>query len=293
MFNLLRIEHNKRNLSKISGQSLVELIIGIGIASIVLGSVVGAVILSVRINKQSITSGVASGLAQELLDDVRSYSGGSWARLYGVDVKGATSTYYMMSSDSIVFADIAGNIGCTNSLQLDAFGYPVVSYYNNNYIHQDLKILHCNDVNCAGGNESIVSVDTAGVGEYNSLQLDASGYPVVSYYDEINYDLKILHCNDVNCSGGDESIVSVDTVGDVGRYNSLQLDASGYPVVSYYNNINEDLKILHCNDANCAGGNESIVSVDTRRDVGLFNSLQLDASRSEERRVGKECRSRW
>ena len=132
--------------------------------------------------------------------------------------------------------------------------YPVVSYGGGG----NLKILHCNDVNCAGGNESIVSVDTVGtVGEYNSLQLDASGYPVVSYYDGTNGDLKILHCNDVNCEGGNESIVFVDTVDPpamVGLCTSLQLDASGYPVVSYWDYasfLNGNLKVLHCDDKNC------------------------------------------
>ena len=84
------------------------------------------------------------------------------------------------------------------------------------------------------------------------IQLDANGFPVVSYIDNENGDFRIIHCNDVNCAGGDESISAVG----VGEPSSMSLDANGYPVVSY-DTSNGDVKILHCNDVNCAGGDES------------------------------------
>ena len=128
----------------------------------------------------------------------------------------------------------------------------------------------------SGGAAIIADTGTGDVGTYTSLVLDASGYPVVSYYDATNKDLKLVHCNDAACAGGDESITAPDTADNVGLYTSLTLDASGFPVISYYDQTNFALKVMHCNDANCTGGNESITTPDYG--AGLYSSLALDTS---------------
>jgi hypothetical protein len=145
---------------------------------------------------------------------------------------------------------------------VDATGGPVVSYQD--ATNGDLRIAHCNDANCAGGNESIATVDQPGnVGLYTSLELDSTGKPVIIYYDATNGDLKVAHCNDADCVGGDESLASVDQLGAVGFFTSLALDAAGNPVISLHDNTNLDLKVAHCNDGDCAGGDDRIVTVDT------------------------------
>ncbi len=180
---------------------------------------------------------------------------------------------------SITSPDAAGSVGLYTSLVLDGGGNPVVSYSSSSIGNLHLKVLHCNDSNCAGGGESIESPDTGGnVGLYTSIVLDSSGNPVVSYSDSTNFDLKVLHCNDSNCAGGDESIESPDTGGNVGLFTSIVLDSSGNPVVSYHDLTNRDLKVLHCNDSNCASGDESIESPDTRGIVGEYTSLVLNSS---------------
>jgi Ca2+-binding RTX toxin-like protein len=159
---------------------------------------------------------------------------------------------------------------------LDAAGEPVISYFDGS--NTDLKLVHCNDADCAGGGESSVTVDNAGfVGAYGSLELDAAGNPVISYNDASNGDLKLAHCNDPNCIGGGESIVALDSAGNVGLFTSVELDAAGEPVISYFDASNTALKVAHCHDANCAGGGNSIVTVDNGGDVGRHSSLQLDA----------------
>ncbi len=140
-----------------------------------------------------------------------------------------------------------GDLGWYTSLVLDTDGNPVVGYYD--FTNGNLKILHCDDPNCAGDeSKNISSPDTTGyVGAYLSMKLDPEGYPIVSYFDATNSNLKILHCDDPNCAGDESGNIKVlDSSGEVGLYTSLALDAAGNPVVSYYDFTNGDLKIVNC-----------------------------------------------
>jgi hypothetical protein len=164
---------------------------------------------------------------------------------------------------------------------LDAGGNPVVGFYDgDNATSGVLKLLHCNDANCDGGDDSIETADGAGhVGREISLVLDAAGYPVMVYEDVINDKLKVTHCNDADCAGGDESTTTPDndsnTILPSGR-RAIALDADGYPVIVYQDVTNDLLKLMHCNDEDCAGGDESIVLPDPTSEA-LSSSLALDA----------------
>jgi hypothetical protein len=180
-------------------------------------------------------------------------------------------------ADSIEKVDPDAYMDSPSSLALDSRGNPVVSCFNSS---RHLKVLHCNDVNCAGGDESIQIVDADSEFESASLALDSSGNPVVSYIDRTGRHLKVLHCNDANCAGGDESIESVDVTAP-NSSTSLALDSSGNPVMSYEALVSNtdraitELAVLHCNDVNCAGGDESIETFGVRSN---YSSLELDSN---------------
>jgi hypothetical protein len=138
-----------------------------------------------------------------------------------------------------------------------------------------LRVMHCNDPNCADANESVTTPD-ASPGITPSLALDALGRPVIAYHTgPTTRDLKVMHCDDVNCAGQNESITTPDSAGDVGRDPALML-VGGNPIVTYRDETNGDLKLLACNDLDCAGGDDFIKPLDTAIDSGKNSAPTTD-----------------
>jgi hypothetical protein len=178
------------------------------------------------------------------------------------------------SSSSNQIIDINSITGLYTSLALDSSGFAVISYFDMS--NADLKLIHCTNTSCSTSVITPVDGALGDVGKYTSLALDASGFPVISYYNEWNGDLRVVHCGDANCSAGN-TIATPDLTGNTGQYTSLALDASGDPVVSYYSVTDTALKVLHCGNPTCMAGN-TITTPDSSGTVGQYTSLALDAS---------------
>jgi hypothetical protein len=158
-------------------------------------------------------------------------------------------------------------------MALDGDGNPVVAYS----VESDaVRVMHCNDPDCAGNDESITLHDD--LTEAPSLVLDGAGNPVVAYHVVTGAPFKtgavrVMHCNDEDCSGGGEPVVTVD---GTGTWPSLRLDSMGGPVLAYYSGgATGDLEVMHCDDPNCAGG-DSPVTIDGTNNTGFEPSLLLD-----------------
>ncbi len=115
------------------------------------------------------------------------------------------------------------------SLVIDSSDHPCISYYD--YEGNDLKYAHHDG---SGWHYEIVDNSSEGVGMWNSLALDSVGRPHVSY---CKWNLELSRLEGLKYAYRDDTgwqIENVDLIGAVGSYNSLALDSSDYPHISYY-----------------------------------------------------------
>lgn len=114
-----------------------------------------------------------------------------------------------------------------------------------------------------------IAIDAAGdVGEFASVTIGADGLPIVSYYDRTNGDLKVAHCETIDCA--EATVTTLDATGDVGQYTSIGI-VGDLPVIAYFDVTNLDLKLARCDDAACTSAELSVL--DAVGDVGRFASL--------------------
>ncbi len=108
------------------------------------------------------------------------------------------------------------------------------------------------------------------VGRYASVTVGVDGLGLISFWDETNNDLKVAHCNDVQCTSA--TITTLDS-GDVGQYSSVAIGTDGLGLISYYDGTNQDLKVAHCNNTLCTSA--SITTLDSTGAAGLDTSLAI------------------
>ncbi len=117
---------------------------------------------------------------------------------------------------------------------------------------------------CGASGGTVTSI-TAGtdVGQYTSIAVPADGLPVISYYDVTNLDLKVAKCTIASC-GAFSPPVTVDGTGgaNVGKFTSIAIGANGFPVIAYFNDSSNALKVAKCVTAGCVGSFNVINAVD-------------------------------
>jgi len=163
--------------------------------------------------------------------------------------------------------------GVPSSVTISADGLPVISYhYSTSANIGYLSILKCGDAACNTGN-IITTIDEHAeikVGLNNSITIGTDGLPIISYYDTINQDFKVLKCGDAACSAGNTN-TNVDSAGNVGMYTSITIGTDGLPVISYYDSTNQDLKVVKCGNVACSSGN-AMTTVDSTGNVGQYTT---------------------
>jgi hypothetical protein len=189
------------------------------------------------------------------------------------------------SGNTLTAADTAGYAGQYFSITVPADGLPVIGYFNGS--KNDLKVMKCGNASCTSGN-SFTTVDSSGfeVGLFPSVSVPSDGFPVLAYYeldpvDIVTYYvyLRVTKCGNESCTSGNTT-TRVDSLGKMGQVNdyrtSIAVPADGHPVISYFDDIENDLKILKCGNAACTSGNTA-TTVDSIGFAGTFSSLSVPA----------------
>jgi hypothetical protein len=125
------------------------------------------------------------------------------------------------------------------------------------------------------------SVAWSGVTGAPDFQARVSGVCAVgSTIRAINADGTVVCQSDapLNRVGGPvhNTLTTVDSIpsGDTGRYTSITIGADGLPVISYYDVTNQDLRVAHCEQADCSG-TPTLTTVDSTGDVGKYSSIAI------------------
>lgn len=166
-----------------------------------------------------------------------------------------------------------------SALQLDGSGFPMIVF--DDITNDDLEFVHCNDVDCAGANETVTSIETTNlVGGYASMALDSSGFPIIAFWDETNFGLRVVHCGNANCSSGNTAnAITMTNSGELGfTENEIKLNSSGYPVILSQQSGSWNMVLVACNDVNCSGGDETISTIRDEDYINFYHALELDSS---------------
>ena len=114
----------------------------------------------------------------------------------------------------------------------------------------------------------------ANTGQYSSTTIGVDGFPIIAYYDQGNLNLKVAHCDNIQCSTS--TAVLLDSTGDVDKFPSIAIASGGLAVISYYDQTNGALKIAFCADIACSSA--SLATVDNNNNVGQYSSIAVAAS---------------
>jgi hypothetical protein len=175
------------------------------------------------------------------------------------------------AANTITILDSTGDVGSHTSIALGTDGLPVISYYD--ITNANLKVVKCGNPSCSSGNTITILDSTGDVGSYTSITIGTDSFPLISYYDTTNANLKVVKCGNAACSAGN-TITALDSTGDVGSYTSMSVSLDGFPVISYYDGTNFDLKVVRCGNTTCTSGN-TVATVDSGGFAGTYTSITI------------------
>ncbi len=188
--------------------------------------------------------------------------------------------------------------GTYTSLTFDEQDIPWISYYDTTALGLMVaKYVGSGGTGCGASGSAawtctVVDNDTDETGLYNSIGVDASNIPWISYYDTTAGSLmvaKYVGSGGTGCGASGSAawtctVVDNDT-DDTGYYSSIAMDQGGLPWISYYDSTAQRLmvaKYVGSGGTGCGVSGSAawtcIVADDPTNQVGFYSSAKFDPS---------------
>lgn len=168
---------------------------------------------------------------------------------------------------NITAIDSVGNVGDHNAITIGSDGLGIISYMDLDTV--SLKVAHCENIACTEA--TVSTIDTVGdVGYSTAITIGRDGLAIISYYDNYHQTLKVAHCDNLACTSANvESIADVG--GSTNQGTSITVDKFGVGLISYYDAVNQDLRLARCGNEVCSVSLTYLI--ESTNNVGNYSSI--------------------
>lgn len=176
--------------------------------------------------------------------------------------------------DSPVFRNLINSMpsqGLSIDLAITTSDLPRIAYYD--FSSSRVRLIVCRDSACNVFDNYAVSSAVEGETAGSSVSFSLSIYDGVQIvYQSLSKRLFYAACYLKDCSNG-AHISVLDNLYGTGRFNAMSLNQGFVPIVSYYDETNQDLRLMICWDGNCQQGERNFIA--TEGNVGSWTSAAI------------------
>ena len=189
---------------------------------------------------------------------------------YATDASGSWITLTLDSSNYV---------GAGTSIGIDSNNGLHIAYYDETT--NDVKYATCVSSCSIESSWTYVTIDSANAYSHISLAIDSTDRIHLSIYDHVLKDLKYSTCTSICTSAGSWTDVTIDSTGDVGRFNSIAIDSNDGIHISYHDEKTYgDLKYATCTTTCTSASSWTISSPHSGSfsNSGQYSAIAVDSS---------------